>query len=109
LRSTIRFADKKIKEAFGRLRNSKTEDKKLYEWLKRAFQDIENNAFCGTHIQRKLFPKEYITKYKIKNLWKYDLPNGWRLVYSVGQEEIFVISVILEWFDHKDYEKRFKY
>ncbi|MFT4326857.1 MAG: hypothetical protein ACMXYK_05115, partial [Candidatus Woesearchaeota archaeon] len=60
-------------------------------------------------IPKKLIPKEYTTKYGIKNLWKYDLPKGWRLVYSIVNEEIFVVTVILEWFKHKEYEKRFNY
>lgn len=59
---------------------------------------------------KKLFPKEYIKKYCINNLWKYDLSNGWRLLYTVTAEnEVELISAILEWFNHKDYEKRMKY
>ena len=67
------------------------------------------NAFCGTQIPKRLFPKEYIQKYGITNLWKYDLPKAWRLLYSVAKDEVVVISIILEWFDHKEYERRFKY
>jgi hypothetical protein len=37
------------------------------------------------------------------------MPKGWRLVYTVVRDEVLVLSVILEWFDHKNYEKRFKY
>lgn len=36
-------------------------------------------------------------KYGVDNLWKYDLPKGWRLLYSVRGNEIIVISIILEW------------
>jgi len=50
-----------------------------------------------------------IKKYKISNLWKYDLTNGWRLIYTIESDEIRIISIILEWFDHKNYEKRFGY
>ena len=45
----------------------------------------------------------------MKNLWKYDLPKGWRLIYSIVNDEIVVVSLILEWFDHKEYERKFKY
>ena len=48
-------------------------------------------------------------KYKVTNLWKYDLPNAWRLIYTVDTDEVMIVAIILEWFDHKDYEKRFKY
>ena len=48
-------------------------------------------------------------KYEIDNLWKYDLPNGWRLIYAVQKNEIIVISIVIEWLNHKDYERKFKY
>jgi hypothetical protein len=60
-------------------------------------------------IPKKLFPKSYIKKYGIDNLWKYDLPTGWRLLYSVKAEEIVVLAIILEWLPHKKYERRFNY
>jgi len=109
MKSEIRFAEEKVKESFEKLKNSKTEDKKLYEWINRAFDDLEENAFCGIQIPKRLIPKIYIEKYGIDNLWKYDLPRGWRLLYSVANNEINVISIILEWLDHKEYEKRFNY
>ena len=40
MKSRVVFADEKIKEAFVKLKDSKTEEKKLYEWLNRAFDDI---------------------------------------------------------------------
>ncbi|MFT4309184.1 MAG: hypothetical protein ACMXYL_01710 [Candidatus Woesearchaeota archaeon] len=50
-----------------------------------------------------------IRNYRITNLWKYDLPSGWRLIYTIKTDEVMIISVILEWFSHKDYERRFNY
>jgi len=47
MKSQIRFADDKVKESFEKLKNSKTEDKKLYEWINRALDDFEENAFSG--------------------------------------------------------------
>jgi hypothetical protein len=32
-----------------------------------------------------------------------------RLIYSITGDEISIVSIILEWFDHKDYERRFSY
>jgi len=59
-------------------------------------------------LPKRLIPPEY-TKKDIKNLWKYDLPRGWRLMYSIVNEELIVVSIVLEWFNHKEYERRFKY
>ena len=109
MKSIIKYAEEKVKLSFMELKNSKTEDKKLYKWIDRAMDDLEENAFCGVQIQKRLIPKVYIEKYKIDNLWKYDLPKGWRLIYSVANGEIKILSIILEWMSHKDYERRFKY
>jgi Txe/YoeB family toxin of Txe-Axe toxin-antitoxin module len=109
MNSEIKFADEKVKESFEKLKESKTEDKQLYKWICSAFANLETNVFCGIQIPKKLIPKVYVEKYGIDNLWKYDLPCGWRLIYSVANNEINILSIILEWFNHKDYEKRFGY
>ena len=109
MKSEIKFAEEKLKESLNKLKESKTEDTKLYEWINRALDDLEENAFCGIQVAKRLIPTVYIQKYEIDNLWKYDLPRGWRLLYSVANNEVNVLSIILEWMDHKEYERRFKY
>ncbi len=37
------------------------------------------------------------------------MPNAWRLLYTIETNEIRIVSIILEWMNHKDYEKRFNY
>ena len=50
MKSEIKFADEEIKKSFEDLKGSKTEDKQLYDWINRALDDIEENAFCGIQI-----------------------------------------------------------
>lgn len=109
LPSTTRFADEKIKEAFYRLERGDNSEQEIFRLINQALDNIEKNAFCGIQIPKELIPKDYSIKYGVKNLWKYDLPKGWRLIYSITKDEIVVISLILEWFDHKEYERRFNY
>lgn len=109
LPSQIKFSDEKLKKAFEQLKEGKGDEKKLYDWLFRAFEDIENDAFCGIQIPKKLIPKEYLQNNNVHNLWKYNLPNAWRLIYSIENQEIVVVSIVLEWMDHKDYERKFNY
>lgn len=109
MKSIVHFGDEKLKAAFEQLKDSRVEDKILYSWIMRAINDLSENAFCGIQVPKRIIPKEYIDKYDIDNLWKYDMPKGWRLLYSVARGEICIISIILEWMDHKDYERRFKY
>lgn len=105
----VGFADEKIKEAFLSLKKGRGAEPSLYEFLGRAFDDLKKDPFCGIKIPHKLWPKEYVRKYGIDNLWKYDLPDGWRLIYTVRADEVSILTVILEWFGHKDYEWRFGY
>jgi Txe/YoeB family toxin of Txe-Axe toxin-antitoxin module len=77
--------------------------------LDRAFDDLKKNPFCGTKIPHKLWPRQYQIKYRIDNLWKYDLPDGWRMIYTIRADQITILAVVLEWFNHKEYEKRFRY
>ncbi len=85
------------------------ENSHIKKAIKRAVIDLRENAFCATQIPKRLFPKEY-SAYGITNLWKYDVTGGWRLLYTVTAEnKIELISAILEWLDHKDYETRFHY
>ena len=100
LNSKIRFADENVKKAYLEL------DAPLKQHLDRAFEDIQQNAFCGLQIPKRLFPKEYGP---LDNLWKYDLPNAWRLIYTVKKDGIIILSIVLEWFNHKEYERRFRY
>jgi len=105
----VGFISHKLKNQFDSLKSGKFEDKKLYEFIDRAIDDLKKNPMCGTKIKKKIWPKEYKKKYEITNLWKYDLPNAWRVIYTIESDEIRIMSIILEWFSHKNYEKRFKY
>ncbi len=109
MKSVIRFADERVKESLNKLKESTTEDKKLYETINKVLDNLEEDAFAGIQIQKRLIPEVYKTKYGVTNVWKCDLQNGWRLLYTVGKEDVIVLSIILEWMNHKDYERRFGY
>jgi len=107
--SKIIFIDERTKISFEKLRDSnKTEDNEIYVWLNHAFSAIEGNAFCGIQIPKRLIPKEY-GKYNLGNLWKYNLPKRWRLLYSITGSDVIILSTVIEWLSHKEYERRFGY
>lgn len=54
MKSKIKYIEERVKISFEKLKDSKTEDKKLYKWINRAMDDLENNAFCGIQIQKRL-------------------------------------------------------
>ena len=100
------FADKKVQRAYYKLRK---ENPLLYKFLERATDDIKADPVCGIAIPKRLIPKVYRQRYGINNLWKYNLPDAWRLVYSLVGDEIEIIAILLELFPHKEYERRFRY
>jgi len=106
LSSKIQFCDEKTKKLFESL---ETENFGLYCNLLKAFSEIEKNAFCGIRIPKRLMPHDYVVNYNIHNLWKYNLPNAFRLLYSVESDGVLVLAIILEWFNHKNYERKFNY
>lgn len=109
-RSEIVFSDARTKESYIKLCTGRHEEKQLKEWLDKAFLELEKNAFCGIQIPKKQIPKEYLRKAgALDNLWKYNLPGAWRLIYTIKREKIIIFSIVLEWMNHKDYEKRFRY
>jgi len=104
--SEVVFVNDKIERAFYKL-----DDKEdLKKNLVRAVKDLRQNAFSGIQIPKRLIPREYSKKYRINNLWKYNLPDGWRLIYTLSpQNKVEILSVIIEWFKHKEYNRRFNY
>jgi len=104
----IKFLDDSLRNSFYKLSKGDDSERELFRFINQAFDNIEINGFCGIQMSKRLIPKEY-KKLDIKNLWKYDLPNGWRLLYSITNSEIQIISLILEWLSHKEYERKLKY
>ena len=105
----VAFIDRGLMDAFDRLKSGRFEDKKLAQHIESAFDRLKQNPSSGVVIRRALWPKEYVLKFGINNLRKYDLPEGWRLIYTLRGGRVEIVSVIIEWFSHKGYEKRFGY
>ena len=102
--SSVRFIDKELEEAFNEL----SENDPIKKALIRAIQNIKEDFQAGEYIPKNKIPQAYLEKYGINNVRVYDLPFAWRLMYTItGSSEVGIISVFLDWMDHKDYEKLF--
>ncbi|PIO00129.1 hypothetical protein COT72_03135 [archaeon CG10_big_fil_rev_8_21_14_0_10_43_11] len=106
---TVGFVTQKLRKEFESLRQGVFEDARLYDAIDNATDELKKDPTCGTRIKKSQWPKEYITKYAITNLWKYDLPNAWRLIYTIETDEITIMSIVLKWINHDKYERKFKY
>jgi len=105
----VTFANKKLEGEFEKLHKDKYEDEQLYKFIQIAINQLKKNPMHGIKIPQSLWPKQYIKNYCITNLWKYDLKNSWRLVYTIQEDKVMILTVILDWFSHKKYERKFGY
>lgn len=100
------FVDAKLEGVF----NSLDDSDPIKKAIKRAIRDIQENCQCGRQVKKNLIPSQLIRKYKISNLWIYNLPSSWRLLYSVTNlERIELVAVVLDWMNHKEYERLFRF
>ena len=90
--------------------NSKNE-RTLLKSIKQKIEFIKENPQYGNPLSKKLIPDEYKIKYGITNLFRVELPNFWRMLYTLieGESKIEVISFILDIIDHPNYDKKFGY
>lgn len=85
------------------------EAKYLMGIVDKGIAKLAMNIEAGKKIPRKLWPKIYIQKYGINNLWKLNLDSYWRMIYTIVGKKVELISIILEVMDHPSYSKRFGY
>ena len=86
-------------------------EKSIFNSIKNKIELIKSNPHYGNPVSKKLIPKEYILKYKITNLFRVELPNYWRMLYTLteGNTKIEIVSFILDIINHKTYNKKFGY
>ena len=102
----VKFVEGSLEDAFNEL----SEKDPIKKAIIKTIKNIKENCYCGKNVKKKLIPKKLIEKYQINNLWIYNLPASWRLLYSLTTSgEIELIAVILDWMNHKDYERLFRF
>jgi hypothetical protein len=89
---------------------SKTE-RMILNSVDKKVELIKANHHYGEPIAKKLIPKEYKIKYGVTNLFWVELPNFWRMLYTLtdGESEIEIIAFVLNIIDHTTYNKKFGY
>jgi len=81
----------------------------LFNSIKQKIDFLKENPEYGTHISKNKIPREYLIKYEVNNLWKTNLSGAWRMIYTIKGSEVEILSVILDIFSHKDYDKKLGY
>jgi Txe/YoeB family toxin of Txe-Axe toxin-antitoxin module len=81
----------------------------LLRSIERAIDLLKENPFYGNQIPRKKMPKKYSKKYDADNVWRIELSDRWRMIYTITGNKLEIISFIMDIFSHKDYDKVFGY
>lgn len=81
----------------------------IFRSIERVKGWLKDNPFAGDQVEKKKIPNYYINKYGVTNLWRIDLSDYWRLIYTIQSSEVEIIDFVLNIVDHKKYDKIFGY
>lgn len=81
----------------------------IFRSVERVKGWLKENPFAGEQVKKSLMPRYYLNKYGITNLWRINLSDYWRLVYTIQSNEVEIIDFVLNIVDHKKYDKIFGY
>lgn len=82
-----------------------TDEMQLLKSIKQKIEFIRANPFYGDNIQKNKIPKEY----GVSNLWRVELSQFWRMLYTIKGDKIEVVCFVLEIINHNEYDKKFGY
>lgn len=82
------------------------QDRKLLWWAQR----LRENVAVGDQIPRRLIPERLRRAYALENLWRLELPGGWRALYTVvtSPDEPPTVGIV-RIMNHKEYDRLFGY
>ena len=81
----------------------------IFRSIERVKGWLKDNPFAGEQVQKSKIPYYYLNKYEVTNLWRIDLSDYWRLIYTIQSSEVEIIDFVLNIVDHKKYDKIFGY
>jgi hypothetical protein len=76
--------------------------------IERIKEILRNNPQYGNPIRKELIPSE-LKKLGIQNLYRVELSNFWRMLYTIEGNTIEIFLFVLKVIDHKEYNKLFRY
>ena len=88
-------------------RNDK-EAQSLLNSIERVTEILKSNPQHGNPIPKRLIPKSLVKEY-IQNLYRVELSNFWRMLYTIEGTQIEILVFVLKIMGHKEYDKLFGY
>jgi len=100
-----------LQELVTKRKDSKTKPtyEQLLDSINNAIRNIKADCYYGDLIPRKFISKATFQRYGTNKIFRVELIGYWRLLYTVVGDEVKIIALILEYMDHKKYNKIFGY
>jgi len=103
------FMKGQAKESYLLLKSrTDKEAQSLLNSIERVTKILKNNPQFGDPIQKRLIPNS-LTKEGIQNLYRIELSNFWRMLYTIEGTQIEILVFVLKIMHHKEYNKLFSY
>lgn len=78
---------------------------KLMNSINQKVALIKQNPFYGDNVKKEQIPK----KLNVQNLWRVELSQFWRMLYTIKGDQVEIVCFILHILDHPTYDKLFGY
>jgi len=103
------FLKGQAKKKYLELKNRKDKNSKtIIKSVERSIELLKLNPQHGQPISKKLIPDE-LKSIGIQNLYRIELSNYWRLLYTMEGSKIEIYIFVLKIQNHNDYNKLLKY
>ncbi len=86
-------------------------ERSILNAINKKVELVKANPHYGDAISKDKIPQEFKAKFGITNLFRVELPQFWRMLYSLtnGESEVEIVAFVLEISNHEKYDKRFGY
>jgi len=96
-------------ESFSELKKRNDgEAQSIIRSVERVIEVLKQNPQFGDPLKKDLIPESY-KKQGIKNLYRVELSNFWRMLYTIEGDKIEIFVFILNISDHPEYNKLLGY
>jgi len=103
------FLKGQAKETYLKLKSKNNKGSEIIlNSFNRIKEILKQNPQYGQPINKKLIPKK-ILNLGITNLYRVELANFWRMLYTIEGNKIEILLFIINIVDHKEYNKLLNY
>jgi Txe/YoeB family toxin of Txe-Axe toxin-antitoxin module len=81
----------------------------LLRSINRVSDELKQNPFAGDQVKKRQIPGKYPLKYDVDNVWRIEIADRWRLVYTLTGNQVEIITFVMDIINHRDYDKIFGY